>query len=195
MAKEPIWQHRKDAVQRLEIATMIGECEKYDLLGAKYRNAVTRALTTSEVSSRVFNMRQSTMQERWKFLVELCADKPLALGFMQVYNGLRGLALDLEEDHSTLSRNLRSWESRKPPLILTGHNDKAKKNPLVLIHVPFLTQWLLWVAESRASFKSGKPGIIGDETILEIVRSQVPLGLPPPVTNELSLSEAMRLIR
>ena len=108
---------------------------------------------------------------------------------------LRGLAVDIGEDHSTLCRNLNSWESREPPLVLTGHAKEKKTNvPLVLIHVPLLTRWLLWVAEARASFFSGKRGVIDTEMILEIVRCQVPLGLPPPVVSELSWVEARRLI-
>ena len=196
MENEPIWQHRSDVKGRLKMATYKGNCKNSDLLGAKIRNAVTNSMTAPQVASNVFKMRQSSMQNRWRLLVELCADKPLALGFMQVDGGLRGLAVDIGEDHSTLCRNLNSWESREPPLVLTGHAKEKKTNvPLVLIHIPLLTRWLLWVAEARASFFSGKRGVIDTEMILEIVRCQVPLGLSPPVVSELSWVEAKRLVK
>ena len=80
-----IWHFRREAKWRLSRAAEIGDCNRYDLLGAKARRPIIKSLAAPSVARDVFGMRQASMQNRWRLLVELAADKPLALGFVQVY--------------------------------------------------------------------------------------------------------------
>ena len=181
MDDEPIWVQRREARSRLAYATQVAGCVRGDLVGSGARRPIIRAFTDLEVARDVFGIRQASMRDRWRLLVGLAADKPLALGFISVDGGLRGLGVDLDVDYTTLSRNLNSWESRRPPLVVTGHGKRIRaRAPVAIIQIPLLTQWLLWTAEARAYSLGGHRGVIGFETIAEIGRALIPLGLPPP---------------
>ena len=146
-----IWHFRREAKWRLSRATEIGDCNRFDLLGAKARRPIVKSLATISVARDLLGMRQASMQNRWRLLVELAADKPLALGFVQVFGALRGLGVALAADYTPLCRNLNSWEAHQPPLVVTGHGERTNaRAPMVMIQVPFLTKWLLWTAEARA---------------------------------------------
>ena len=190
-----IWHFRREAKWRLDNATEIAGCNRFDLMGAKARRPIVKSLATISVARDLLGMRQASMQNRWRLLVELAADKPLALGFVQVFGALRGLGVDLDADYTTLCRNLNSWEAQKPPLVVTGHGERTKaRAPMVMIQVPFLTQWLLWTAEARAMAIAVPRGSVNFDRIRRIACDQIPLGLPPPPTSTLTWSEGSRLV-
>ena len=190
-----IWHFRREAKWRLDNATEIAGCNRFDLMGAKARRPIVKSLATISVARDLLGMRQASMQNRWRLLVELAADKPLALGFVQVFGALRGFGVDLDADYTTLCRNLNAWEAHQPPLVVTGHGERTKaRAPMVMIQVPFLTQWLLWTAEARALSIAEPRGSLDFKAISRIACQQIPLGLPPPVTSRLTWSEGSRLL-
>ena len=195
MDQTPVWEQRRKARNRLTYATRVGDCTRGDLIGAGPRKHITRAFTQREVARDVFGMRQVTMRDRWRLIVAVAADKPLAIGFIQVDGGLRGLGVDLGVDYTTLCRNLNGWEDRRPPLVVTGHGKRiGARAPVAIIQIPLLTEWLLWTAEARAHSLGGHRGVIGFETIAEIGRTLIPLGLPPPLSPMVYRDEARRLL-
>ena len=191
MGKTPVWEQRWKAKNRLTYATRIGACTPGDLIGAGPRRHIIRAFTQPEIARDVFGMRQATMRNRWRLIVGIAADKPLAIGFIQVDGGLRGLGVD----YTTLCRNLNGWQDRQPPLVVTGHGKRTRaRAPVAIIQIPLLTEWLLWTAEARAHSLAGHRGVIGFETITEIGRTLIPLGLPPPASPMVYWDEARRLL-
>ena len=66
--------------------------------------------------------------------------------------------------------------------------------PMVMIQLPFLTQWLLWTAEARAMAIAVPRGSVNFDRIRRIACDQIPLGLPPPPTSTLTWSEGSRLV-
>jgi len=140
-------------------------------------------------------MRLQATRERWCALLELGISKPATLGFIDVRSGLRGLAEDLETSASTLSRNLRQWESSPTTLVRLGHQKRDRGRPeLVVIQIPLLTEWLLWVAEAKAEFVVRPWGTLGFQQIRQVVAAQASLGLPPPSSARVGKEEARRLL-
>lgn len=196
MPESDIWGYRSDAWSRLRLACDSGGgCRRSDLIGSHVRRPIIRALTGTEIARDMFGMRRQSMRNRWRLLVELAADRPSALGFLQVDGGLRGLAIDMAQDYTTLSRNLNVWTHRQPPLAMVGYGTRTKaRAPLALVGIPLLTQWLLWTAEARALVFSNRPGAIDFDTIREVGRCLIPLGSPPP-SSGLSRAEARRILK
>jgi len=191
----PVWEQRRWAYRRLVAATEIGDCRPSDVIGASARRPIIRAFTQPEIARDIFGMRQATMRNRWRLIVGIAADKPLAIGFIQVDGGLRGLGVDLGVDYTTLCRNLNGWENRQPPLVVTGHGKRTRaRAPVAIIQIPLLTEWLLWTAEARAHSLGDHRGVIGFETITQIGRTLIPLGLPPPASPMVYWDEARRLL-
>ena len=201
MDKTPeIWAYRNDAEWRLRRAAKHGGCHAADLLGSGARRPIIESLTAPDVVRNVFGMRQASMQDRWRALVGLAADNTYALGFRKVDGGLRGLAddmntcLDADSSFTTLSRNLNEWSTRQPPLVLMGYGKQTRaRPPLALIHIPLLTQWLLWAAEARANWLAIRSKAIDLNTISKVACRLIPLGTPPP-SSKLERSEANRLL-
>ena len=196
-----IWTYRYEAKTRLGLAAKYGGCHTFDLLRSGARSPIIKSLTAPDVARNVFGMRQASTQNRWRALVGLAADNPYALGFRQVDGGLRGLTedmntcLDADTCFTTLSRNLNEWSTRQPPLVLTGYGKQTRaRPPLALIHIPLLTQWLLWTAEARANVFAQVPRVIDLNTICAVACRLIPLGAPPP-SSKLERSEANRLLR
>ena len=185
-----------DAFKRLGYACRLGgDCSRSDLIGSSVRRPIINSLTGTEIARDVFGMRRESMRNRWRITVELAADKPAALGFLKVDGGLRGLATDMSQHYSTLSRNLAAWSGRQPPLILIGYGKRIRaRPPITHIHIPLLTQWLLWTAEARALVFGNRPGALDFETIREVGRCLIPLGAPPP-SSGLSRAEARRILK
>ena len=191
-----IWNYRYDAKWRLLHAVEYGGCSRSDLLGSQARRPIIKSLAAHSVARDVFGMRQASMRDRWRELVELAADNAWALGFRKVDGALRGLAVDTDTCFSTLSRNLTAWENRHPPLVMTGYGKRTKaRAPLVLIHIPLLTQWLLWTAEARSYVFAQVPRVIDLEAIRGIACELIPLGVPPPLTSAVTWPEANRILR
>ena len=196
-----IWTYRNDAKWRLNRAAEYGGCHATELLKSGARSPIIKSLTAPDVARNVFGMRQASMQDRWRALVGLAADNTYALGFRKVDGGLRGLAddmgtcLDADSSFTTLSRNLNEWSTRQPPLVLMGYGKRTRaRAPLALIHIPLLTQWLLWAAEARANWLAIRSKAIDLNTICAVACRLIPLGTPPP-SSKLERSEANRLLR
>ena len=196
-----IWTYRNDAKWRLNRAAKYGGCHAAELLKSSARSPIIKSLTAPDVARNVFGMRQASMQDRWRALVGLAADNTYALGFRKVDGGLRGLAddmntcLDADSSFTTLSRNLNEWSTRQPPLVLMGYGKQTSaRAPLALIHIPLLTQWLLWTAEARANWLAVRSRVIDLNAICEVACRLIPLGAPPPPST-LERSEANRLLR
>ena len=165
---------------------LAGGCYPSQLLGARARHLVVRAFSSQLATRSGFGMRQKTMRDRWSQLVELTAATPTALGFFKVDGGLRGLAETLNTDHTTLSRNLKTWAKRPYPLVRTDLGSRSDRQPLRWIQIPLLTEWLIWTAEQRARLESGQPGALYETTIVGLTEYMIPMGITPPcdITSE-----------
>jgi hypothetical protein len=174
-------EHQADAYKRLNRALNLGgSLNAGDLLDANTRAHVTRPMTEPETARTLFGLRQTSTHRLWQALVKRCADNPQALGFLRVDGGLRGLGEELGIDHTTLSRSLRAWETRHPPLVMTGYEQRSRaRESLSLIQIPLLTEWLLWTAEVRAQRLSNQPGHLWDTAVVDIQRIFIPQGMPP----------------
>ena len=152
-------EHQADAYKRLNRALNLGgSLNAGDLLGANTRAHITRPMTASGTARTLFGLRQTSTHRLWQALVKRCADNPRALGFLRVDGGLRGLGEELGIDHTTLSRRLKAWETRHPPLVMTGYEQRSRaRESLALIQIPLLTEWLLWTAEARARWLGDQP--------------------------------------
>ncbi|SVC80590.1 uncharacterized protein METZ01_LOCUS333444, partial [marine metagenome] len=133
VGKTPIWEQRWKAKNRLTYATRIGDCTPGDLIGADPRRHMIRVFTQSEIARDVFGMRQATMRNCWRLIVGIAANKPLAIGFIEVDGGLRGLGVYLGVDYTTLCRNLNGWEDRQPPLVVAGHGKRTRARAPVAV--------------------------------------------------------------
>ncbi len=176
-----IQKHQSDAYQRLHHAlNLSGDLHAGDLLGANTRAHVTRPMTEPGTARTLYGLRQTSTHRLWQALVKRCADNPRALGFLRVEGGLRGLGAELGVDHTTLSRSLKAWETRHPPLVMTGYEQRSRaRESLALIQIPLLTEWLLWTAEVRARGLSNQRGHLWDTDIVDIQRIFIPQGMPP----------------
>ncbi len=174
-------EHQADAYKRLNRALNLGgSLNAGDLLGANTRAHVTRPMTEPETARTLYGLRQTSTHRLWRALVKRCAETPRSLGFMRVEGGLRGLGAELGVDHTTLSRSLKAWESRRPPLVATGYEQRSRaRESLALIQIPLLTEWLLWTAEARARWLSDQPDHLWDTAVVDIQRMFIPQGPPP----------------
>jgi len=190
-----IWEHQADANRRLQQAlNLSGHLNAGELLGANTRAHVTRPMTAPETATSLFGLRQTSTHRLWRALVKRCADSPRALGFLRVDGGLRGLGAELGVDHTTLSRSLKAWETRHPPLVATGYEQRSRaRESLALIQIPLLTEWLLWTADARARWLSHLPGVAGDRQIVDIQRAYIPRGMPP--SSDITWQAAVELLR
>jgi hypothetical protein len=125
--------------------------------------------------------------------VGLAGARPASLGFVQVDGTLGLLAKQLHTDQATLSRNLRTWERRDRPPVL-AEATRGKKS-MVLVQIPFLTAWLLWVADARAVIHRGHQGFIGTDAIRQVAVTLISHGLRPPPEKALLPLDAQRMIR
>ena len=174
-------EHQADAYKRLNRALNLGgSLNAGDLLGANTRAHVTRPMTEPETARTLYGLRQTSTHRLWRALVKRCAETPRSLGFMRVEGGLRGLGEELGIDHTTLSRRLKAWETRHPPLVMTGHEQHSRaRESLALIQIPLLTEWLLWTAEVRVRWLSDQPDHLWDTAVVDIQRMFIPQGMPP----------------
>jgi len=132
------------------------------------------------------------MRLRWARLVRAAAANPSSLGFVKVDGALRGLAKQLDVDHVTLARNLRTWQERESPLVEGAAVRYGSGESLGLIQVPLLTDWLLWVAEQRASNYATEREYLPDSLMRGLVKMMAAHGLPSP--GILGKQEAYRLL-
>jgi len=193
-------QNLEELYSELEIAEvklsyacyLAGGCYPSQLLGARARHLVVRAFSSELAARSGFGMRQKTMRARWSQLIQLTAATPTALGFFKVEGGLRGLAQELSTDHTTLSRNLKTWAERPYPLVRTDFEPLSDCKSLGWIQIPLLTDWLIWTAEQRARLESGQPGHLYEKTIVRLTEYMIPMGITPPC--DITSEEASRLM-
>ncbi len=187
-------EHQADAYKRLNRALNLGgSLNAGDLLDANTRAHVTRPMTEPETARTLYGLRQTSTHRLWRALVKRCAETPRSLGFMRVDGGLRGLGAELGVDHTTLSRRLRAWETRHPPLVMTGHEQHSRaRESLALIQIPLLTEWLLWTAEVRARWLSNQPDHLWDTAVVDIQRMFIPQG--PPPSPDITRQDAARML-
>jgi len=186
-------QSRDEALARLRSAQRFGGCTRAALLGGAVRDPLLAAMTDPEAARTCFGIRGADLQKRWARLVGLAGARPASLGFVQVDGTLGLLAKQLHTDQATLSRNLRTWERRDRPPVL-AEATRGKK-PTVLVQIPFLTAWLLWVADARAVVHRGHQGFIGTDTIRQVAVTLISRGLRPPPEKALLPLDAQRMIR
>ena len=171
---------------------LAGGCYPSQLLGARARHLVVRAFKSELAARSGFGMRQKTMRDRWSQLIQLTAATPTALGFFKIEGGLRGLAQELSTDHTTLSRNLKTWAERPYPLVRTDFDLLSDCKSLGWIQIPLLTDWLIWTAEQRARLESRQPGHLYEKTIVGLTEYMIPMGITPPC--DITSEEASRLM-
>ena len=171
---------------------LAGGCFPSQLLGARVRRLVVRAFSSELAARSGFGMRQKTMRDRWSQLIQLTAATPTALGFFKIDGGLRGLAQELDTDHVTLSRNLKTWAERPYPLVRTDFDLLSDCKSLGWIHIPLLTDWLIWTADQRARLESGQPDHLYEKTIVALAEYMIPMGITPPC--DITRQEASRLM-
>ena len=92
-----------------------------------------------------------------------------------------------------IQKNLKAWSRRKnPPVIYETHSGKKSR---VIIQIPLLTEWLLWVADSRSVVHSGLKGFINFRTINDVAVSLISKGVMPRNDKFLTPLDAARDIR
>ena len=159
---------------------LAGGCYPSELLNARVRNLLVKTFSLELTARSGFGMRQQTMRDRWSRLVQLTAAGPKSLGVFKVNGGLRGLAQELSTDHTTLFRNLKTWEERPYPLVRTDFHLKPDCRSLGWIQIPLLTDWLIWTAEQRAHLGIGQSTDLYRATVVKLTEYMVPMGITPP---------------
>ena len=175
------------------MAAKTGGCSISDLLRAKARRPVINALTSNYFTQEQLGMRQRSMRDRWAELVELAADKSWALGFVEVDRGIRGLGEDLQTPFTSLSRKLVAWREANPPLVqVATETPEGDQEQFVMLQVPLVTRWLLWVAEYRAHYFAQIPRALYLDEISEIAQEMICSDMEPSV---MSYEDARKLLR
>ena len=180
--KHDLYRAFNKARRRLRFATEMGDCSVADLLRSKARRPVINALTSDYFTQEQMGMRQRSMRDRWAELVELAADKSWALGFVEVDRGIRGLGEDLQTPFTSLSRNLVAWREANPPLVRIATDiPEGDQERVVMLQVPLVTRWLLWVAEYRAHYFAQVPRALYLDEISEIAYAMICNFMEPSV--------------
>ena len=186
-------QSRDEALARLRSAQRFGGCTRAALLGGALRAPLLAAMIDPETARRCFGIRGTDLQKRWARLVGLAGARPASLGFVQVDGTLGVLAKQLHTDQATLSRNFRTWERRdRPPALAEATRGKK---PTVIVQIPSLTAWLLWVADAQAIVHRGHQGFICTDIIRQVAVTLISRGLRPPPEKALLPLDAQRMIR
>ncbi|MCH2408915.1 MAG: hypothetical protein MK190_06985 [Acidimicrobiales bacterium] len=138
-------------------------------------------------------MRGSDLQNQWFKLVELAGSRPDSLGFIERKGNLKNFSKELKIKEELIQKNLKAWSRRKnPPVIYETHSGKKSR---VVIQIPLLTEWLLWVADSRSVVHSGLKGFINFRTINDVAVSLISKGVMPRNDKFLTPLDAARDIR
>ena len=138
-------------------------------------------------------MRGSDFQSQWFKLVDLAGARPDSLGFIERKGNLKKFAKELKVKEEDIQKNLKAWSRRKnPPVIYETHSGKKAR---ITIQIPLLTEWLLWVADSRSVVHRGMKGYLNFRTINELTTSLISKGISPPPEKNLLPVDAARMIR
>ena len=188
-----IRQSRDEALARLRAAQRLGGCTRSALLGGPVREPLLNALIDPNTAKEYFGVRGVDFQKRWGLLVKLAGSRPASLGFVQVDGTLASLAKQFGTDQATLSRNLKAWGRRVPPAVV--YEADRRKKPTLLLQIPLLTSWMLWVADARSFLQRGLQGFIGADMVRQVSVTLIALGLEPPPEKGLLPVDARRLTR
>ena len=191
--KHDLYRAFTKARRRLRFAAENGDCSVSDLLRSKARRPVINALTCDYFTREQLGMRQRSMRDRWAELVELSADKTWALGFVEIDRGIRGLGEDLQTPFTSLSRNLVACREANPPLVrIATHTPEGDQERFVMLQIPLVTRWLLWVAEYRAQYFAQVPRALYLDEISEIAYAMICSGMEPSV---MSYEDARKVLK
>jgi len=100
------------------------------LIGLTSRRIIQEALTSDGFYELHKGFRQRSTRETWKSLVQEASRRPLSLGFIRFDEGIPGLAGMLRRDHTTLSRNLKTWSEQREPLVIVDKMKQPGRNLL-----------------------------------------------------------------
>ena len=186
-------KNRELAIEKFKSAQRFGSCSPSDLLGSSIRAPVLSVLTEKKVAIRSYGMRGSDLQSQWFKLVGLAGVRPDSLGFIERKGNLKKFSKELKIKEELLQKNLKAWNRRKnPPVIYETHFGKSSR---IIIQIPLLTDWLLWVADSRSIVHRGMRGYLNFRTINELTTSLISKGISPPPEKNLLPVDAARMIR
>ena len=186
-------KNRELAIEKFKSAQRFGSCSPSDLLGSSIRAPVLSVLTEKKVAIRSYGMRGSDLQSQWFKLVGLAGVRPDSLGFIERKGNLKKFSKELKIKEELLQKNLKAWNRRKnPPVIYETHFGKRSR---IIIQIPLLTDWLLWVADSRSIVHRGMRGYLNFRTINELTTSLISKGISPPPEKNLLPVDAARMIR
>ena len=186
-------KNRELAIERFKSAQRFGSCSPSDLLGSSIRAPVLSVLSEKKVAIRSYGMRGSDFQSQWFKLVDLAGARPDSLGFIERKGNLKKFSKELKVKEDEIQKNLKAWSRRKnPPVIYETHSGKKAR---ITIQIPLLTEWLLWVADSRSVVHRGMKGYLNFRTINELTTSLISKGISPPPEKNLLPVDAARMIR
>ena len=136
------------------------------------------------------------MRQRWKRIVKEATRYPDSLGYITVEQGLDDVAQRFRCEPSTLFRNLRTWETQEPPLVVCGYErDYGRKQRIAVIQIPLVSDWLLFMARANAKALGGLPNAMDVAQTRRLVRGYLKASLPPPLSMaSISATEAEKLI-
>jgi len=186
-------KNRELAIDKFKSAQRFGSCSPSDLLGSSIRAPVLGVLSEKKIAIRSYGMRGPDLQSQWFKLVDLAGARPDSLGFIERKGNLKKFAKELKVKEETIHKNLKAWSRRKnPPVIYETHYGKKSR---IIIQIPLLTEWLLWVADSRSVVHRGMKGYLNFRTINELTTSLISKGIPPPPEKNLLPVDAARMKR
>ena len=155
-------KHRDRAVSELYWAVRhSGVSGPGGLIGLTSRRIIQEALTSDGFYGLHNGFRQESTRETWKSLVQEASRRPLSLGFIRFDQGIPGLAGMLRRDHTTLSRNLKTWSEQRAPLVIVDKMKQPGRKPFAyMIQIPTLTEWLSFTASAKGFAETGMPGVM-----------------------------------
>jgi len=114
-----------------------------DLLPGKLVSAIVDCLAQLRVG------RNQSQSDRWRRLLEHASkNNGFGLGFLEWgQGGTRALARLLSVPQKSLSRDIRKWADCG--LVVTYWNQGQGGEVLCGIHIPLLTEWLVWLSSNR----------------------------------------------
>lgn len=127
-------------------------------------------------------------------MVQEASRRPLSLGFIRFEEGIPGLAGMLRRDHTTLSRNLKTWSEQREPLVIVDKMKQPGRKPFAyMIQIPTLTEWLSFTASAKGFAETGMPGVMTWSQIRAFPKKLVPKGVPaPPAGTPVLFEDAKR---
>ena len=160
------------------------------------RHVVRSVIGGDSYARDVLGMRRSSMRQRWKRIVKEATRYPDSLGYITVEQGLDDIAQRFRCEPSTLFRNLRTWETQEPPLVVCGYErDYGRKQRIAVIQIPLVSDWSLFMARANAKALGRLPNAMDVAQTRRLVRAYLKACLPPPLSMaSITATEAEKLI-